>query len=52
MLSGRSHPAAVVVRLRPPDLERLERLARAVKLSPGEFAARCLERELGARMPP
>lgn len=47
VVNGRSHRPRLVVRLAPRDLARLDQLARAADLRTEEFAARCLELQLG-----
>ncbi|MCC6653485.1 MAG: hypothetical protein IT348_20205 [Candidatus Eisenbacteria bacterium] len=46
VLRGRTHQGLLVLRLRPVELARLEQFARELELSPGELAARCIERAL------
>lgn len=47
VINGKSHRPRLVVHLAPRDLARLDRLAREADLRTEEFAARCIERELG-----
>lgn len=47
VVNGKSHRPCLVVRLTSRDLARLDRLAREADLRTEEFAARCLERQLG-----
>lgn len=52
VLRGKSHRGSLVVRLRPVERARLQQSARELELSPGELAARCIERALTSERRP